>query len=161
VEADVIRTYVDGVLKGSKTDGTGNIAQTENLVIGNTNVNFVNAFGGSIDEVSIYKGALTAEEVLENYNKGLQSGFGNSNYMHQAATFPMPFSNSLTIKSPALTAEKAMVTIRTVAGQLVYQSDISVYSGEIQLKNLSAIKSGVYFCSIQCGDNEFTLKVMK
>lgn len=119
VEADQIKTYVDGVLKGTKTDGTGNIGHIENLVLGNTNVNFVNAFGGSIDEVSIYKGALTAEEVLENYNAGIKTGLYSPKSNTQLSSFPNPFVNELNINVPELNDKLIDVQLHAISGQLV------------------------------------------
>lgn len=161
VEADQIKIYMDGVLKGSKTDATGSIAQTEDLVIGNTNVNFVNAFGGSLDEISIYKGALTAEEVLDNYNFGLKSGFGKPGMIHEAIVYPNPFSNDLQIKHGNLSEGKASVVIRSLTGQVVYSATLNVGNGSITLTNLSTIPAGLYICTVKTIGKEISVKVYK
>lgn len=161
VEADQIRTYVDGVLKGSKTDGTGNIAQTENLVLGNTNVNFVNAFGGSLDDVSIYKGALTAEEVLENYSNGLKTGFVNPVQELDVLVYPNPFDNELQISHPTLKNGLATVKIRSLTGQVVYFAMPVVENATVKLTNLGTLPGGLYICTVKTGDNEISVKVLK
>ncbi len=161
VEADQIKIYMDGVLKGSKTDGTGNIAQTEDLVIGNTNVNFVNAFGGSLDEISIYKGALSAEEVLDNYNYGLKSGFGKPGLIHDAIVYPNPFINHLQIKHINLIDGQASVQIRSLTGQVIYSATPMVENGSVNLANLNEIPAGLFICTIKTAGNEISVKVMK
>jgi hypothetical protein len=152
---------MDGVLKGSKTDGTGNIAQTEDLVIGNTNVNFVNAFGGSIDEISIYKGALTAEEVLDNYNFGLKSGFANNEILQNTVVYPNPFVNDLQIKNSLLHDGQAFVQIRSLTGQVVYSATSNVENGRVLLTNLNTIPAGLYICTVKTPETEISVKVLK
>lgn len=162
VEANVIRMYVDGVLKGSKTDATGNIAQVENLVIGNTNVNFVNAFGGSIDEVSIYKGALTAEEILESFNNGLKTEIIPLSVNNFIQTYPNPFVNELVIKSDKLNTPLAEVNLYSVAGQLIYSKQEIVLNNTISIKGLNNILSGVYLCVVKCeGKETLSARIIK
>ncbi len=63
-----LMAYIDGQLKGEGTDATGAInCAKEALVIGNVNVNFDNGFKGDIDELKIYRGALTSAQIKEQY----------------------------------------------------------------------------------------------
>ena len=66
-------TYYDGI---QKSTGTGNIPTTDsvNLLIGNS-VDLSFPFNGSISNVLIYNRALSASEVLQNYN-AQKSRFG-------------------------------------------------------------------------------------
>lgn len=67
-ESHQLLAYIDGELKGDGTDATGAInCAKEVLVIGNVNVNFDNGFKGDIDELKIYRGALSAAQVKEQY----------------------------------------------------------------------------------------------
>ena len=161
VEADQIKTYVDGVLKGSKTDGTGNIAQTENIVIGNTNVNFVNAFGGSIDEVSIYKGALSAEEVLGNYNAGMKTGLFKANATYQFHASPNPFIDELNLELAGLQNEKTEINFYSVTGQLVLNKILNAANCMIHIDGLDVLTQGVYMCKITAGHQQYSVKVIK
>ena len=68
--ANQIRLYADGVLKGTATDSTGSISQTEPLYLADGV--FTN---GAIDDVRIYRYALTPEQITEIYN-----GAGLSDY---------------------------------------------------------------------------------
>ncbi|MFA5293243.1 MAG: LamG-like jellyroll fold domain-containing protein [Phycisphaerae bacterium] len=68
--ANQIRLYADGVLKGSANDSTGSISQTEPLYIAD------GVFTpGSIDDVRVYRYALSQEQITEIYN-----GAGVANY---------------------------------------------------------------------------------
>ncbi|MDE6653874.1 MAG: Por secretion system protein [Muribaculaceae bacterium] len=60
--------YLDGELKAEGTDATGAInCAKEALVIGNVNVNFDNGLKGDIDELRIYRGALSSAQIKEQY----------------------------------------------------------------------------------------------
>ena len=61
--ANQIRLYADGVLKGTAADNTGSISQTEPLYIADGV--FTN---GSIDDVRVYRFALSPEQITEIYN---------------------------------------------------------------------------------------------
>jgi hypothetical protein len=61
--ANQIRLYADTDLKGTATDNTGNISQTEPLYIADGVFT-----GGSIDDVRIYSYALNEDQIIEIYN---------------------------------------------------------------------------------------------
>lgn len=61
--------YVDGILLGEATDGSGNISDNgENMVIGNSNIYFDNFFAGAVDEFCLYEGAMSVNQVQDRYN---------------------------------------------------------------------------------------------
>ncbi len=76
--ANQIRLYADSVLRGSATDNTGSISQSEPLYLADGV--FTN---GAIDDVRIYLYALTQDQITEIYN-----GAGLSDYfcMNQIAS---------------------------------------------------------------------------
>lgn len=164
VEQKQIRIYINGVLRGTKADGTGNIAQTENLVIGNTNnpnAEPTNAFRGLIDEVTIYKGVLTDAEIVEHYQRGLTSGLRTTAIQHQISVFPNPFLDQLTLRSDELIDGHADVAIYAINGQKIYDSKIMVINQQIQMNDLGGLTSGVYFCVIRNQQAEFRVKLLK
>ena len=70
-----IYLYIDGQLGSSKTNiATGAIADNnEPFVLGNVNVNHDNHYDGALDDFHWYKGAMTADVVLEHYQAGLKN----------------------------------------------------------------------------------------
>ena len=65
---DKVRIYLDGVEQGTAKDYDGTIATgAADLSIGRQIIDY---FNGSIDSVRIYNRALSAEEVLREYNGG-------------------------------------------------------------------------------------------
>ncbi|MBN1867102.1 glycoside hydrolase family 88 protein [Candidatus Sumerlaeota bacterium] len=60
---DELRLYANGVLKGTATDSTGSVSQTEDLYMGRT-FGGVSYFPGAIDQIRIYRAALTGPEIL-------------------------------------------------------------------------------------------------
>lgn len=63
-----LRMYVDGELKATSTDSTGALnCVGQNFVIGNVNLDFDNQYTGLFDELSIYKGVLSATKIKEHY----------------------------------------------------------------------------------------------
>ena len=70
-----LKLYANGVLIGESVDTTGSISDNdEPLTVGNVNVNFNNFFEGTIDEFTIYKGAMSSAKVKERYNEYVASG---------------------------------------------------------------------------------------
>lgn len=68
VAAKTLFLYFDGELVESMEDLAGPLqCGKENLVIGNINGNFDNAYKGKLDELAIYRGALSASKVKEHY----------------------------------------------------------------------------------------------
>lgn len=69
---DKIYIYVDGRLKDSDSDSTtATFANSDSLTIGDRNAsNDGDEFTGDIDEVKVYRTALSASTVLIDYNRG-------------------------------------------------------------------------------------------
>lgn len=67
-EGAALKIYVDGILMAEAQNRTGAIADAdEDLVIGNVNVSFNNFYAGLLDDLSIYRGAMSANRVAERY----------------------------------------------------------------------------------------------
>lgn len=63
-----LRLYVDGQLKSNDPDNTGAInAVGQDLVIGNVGFSFDNNYTGMFDDLSIYKGVLSATKIKEHF----------------------------------------------------------------------------------------------
>jgi hypothetical protein len=71
---DEISIYVDGVYKGSSTNGVGTVVDNaSNLLIGGSTDN---NFDGEIDDFRVYQFELTAEQIKAEYNQGKAAVFG-------------------------------------------------------------------------------------
>lgn len=63
-----LKVYVDGSLMAEAPDNTGDIADAdEDMVIGNVNVSFNNFLRGTLDDLSVYRGAMSANRVADRY----------------------------------------------------------------------------------------------
>ncbi|MDD4991080.1 MAG: T9SS type A sorting domain-containing protein [Paludibacter sp.] len=161
-ETALLQVYINGVLKGSVADKTGDISQIEDIVLGNANVAFTSTYAGQLDEVSIYNSVLTPEEILENYQKGLKTGFANASYNSNVSVYPLPFKNKMNIKSDELEGSTATVRIYCTTGQLVFTSNAVVENNQIQINGLEVLKSGIYVCSLRSVNNkQISFRVIK
>ena len=80
-----LKLYADGELIAESADVTGDITDNnEPLTIGNVNVTFDNSFNGTVDEFTVYSGAMSANKVKERYEAGLASGISRPD-AHPAA----------------------------------------------------------------------------
>lgn len=79
-DADTVRLYVDGKEEAITKDHTlgswPNITNTNALLIGHKNNVGSGYFDGPIDEVEIYKSALTADQIRQLYNHGVSTVMG-------------------------------------------------------------------------------------
>lgn len=73
-----LRLYIDGEMKAEAADNTGDISDNdENIVIGNVNVSFDNFYRGTLDELTVFSGAMSAGTVAQRYEaRGADTGVG-------------------------------------------------------------------------------------
>jgi len=72
-DGETLNIYVNGELKGEKTEVSGLIdIRPTSLYIGYVEGSTNNYFYGKIDEVAIYNRALTPEEIQQHYQNGLE-----------------------------------------------------------------------------------------
>jgi hypothetical protein len=67
ITAKKLRVYLDGEFAKETTDNTTSIGEASDFIIGNRNVNFDNPYTGSLDDLRIYKSALSAAEIYALY----------------------------------------------------------------------------------------------
>lgn len=82
-DGSTTRLYVDGLEVGSGTAGAGSLAYSDtfnngDIIIGSAQT-LANSFPGGIDEIKIYDSALTAQEVLESYTRGILVSWWRAN----------------------------------------------------------------------------------
>ena len=76
-DGEVMKLYVDGVLKASESNSGALHSSTSDVYIGNQNS--LNNFHGSVDEVFIYDVALTETEVIQLFTTNPDMGDGTEN----------------------------------------------------------------------------------
>lgn len=161
VEQGQSRIYMDGKLANSRTNNnTGNISNTENLVLGNINdpnAPPANAFLGALDEVSIYKGVMTDAEILDSYQTGLTSHLNHMIPFGSLSILPNPVKDQAVLTSDKLVNDKCLVEIYDLSGKLIRSEILTVESNQIKLNGLSHLAQGIY--TIVLVQNSISLRV--
>jgi len=148
-EAVTLQVYINGILKGEVADKTGDISEIENFVLGNANVTFLSPFAGQMDELSIYNSVLTAPEVMEKYQEGMQTGLHGATANTDMVVYPNPFTDRLTINLPSLEDGLVEVRLFSVSGQLIYENKANISNRRIQILGLDKLTSGMYICVVK------------
>jgi uncharacterized protein YnzC (UPF0291/DUF896 family) len=156
-DKDSMFVYLNGVLLDKALDITeGEISTDGPLFIGCV-PNFKTTAQGAIDEVKIFKGALTPEEVLK-----IATDYGFSPIatavaeinIDESGVYPNPVSNTLYIKN----AENAVLSIYNMNGALIRSSYSSSKNAEM---DVTSLRSGMYLMKIQSANNVSVIKFMK
>ena len=141
VVAKKLLMYVDGELKNSADDKTGAInSDGQALVIGNVNFDFNNNYTGMLDELSIYRGVMSASKVKEHYETS------GADYV---AYFPM---DDISETTPNMSYGEATA----VNGQPI--SVNGVKGGAISFDGSYYLTQPVYD-AIQMGDKDFSIEL--
>lgn len=161
VENAKLLLYIDGELKASANDATGAIDGSEALVIGNVNVNFDSPFIGSIDEFTLYNDALTELEIKSKYEHGVTAIEEiAAQEREDVVVYPNPFKDRFTVTLPQSTGT-VKVEIYSLSGALVYNNDLTVSGGMVEVKGLDDLPAGVYNCAVIADDTTRTARMMK
>lgn len=139
VVGKTLSMYVDGELKNSAPDKTGAVnCADQAFVIGNVNIDFNNPYTGLLDELSIYRGVMSASKVKEHFESG------NSDF---AAYLPMDEIGSGT---PNLAYGEALSN----TGSAVSVSGLK--GGAIEFDDSYYLTQPVYD-AINMGEKDFTI----
>ncbi|NDW11393.1 T9SS C-terminal target domain-containing protein [Bacteroides sp. 214] len=159
----MIKLYANGELIGETTDGTGNIAHVEDIVIGNCNVNFNTPFIGSIDELIVYKGVMHPDVILERYNENKPTGISKTEKKSFAKIFPTSIEDQFTVAFSVEKNEKMTVSLYSIAGQVEYQTSYNIEGNEsLTVSGLSYLPTGFYTIVVESASGERVVKkVMK
>jgi pectate lyase len=160
VENKKILMYADGVLAGEKTDATGPIGETSDLIIGNCNVNFNTPYTGDMDDLKIFDSALTAEEITDLYNY-LYTGIHPVKIAENIKIFPNPFAGKIYLSLENSSASKATIILRDPTGRIIKRQILSATRKVVSIEGLESLPSGIYIYSVIAGNENFTGKVIK
>lgn len=137
-----LQMYVDGELKNTAADNTGAVnCADQALVIGNVNFDFNNPYVGLLDELSIYRGVMSASKVMERFQSSLAD---------YAAYFPM---DEIGTTTPNLTYGEA-----TVSGNGSAISTEGPKAGAISFDGNYYLTQPVYD-AINMGEKDFTIEL--
>ena len=157
--------YIDGEVVGSKADGTGNIFETEDMVIGNCNVNFNTPFQGAIDELVIYTGALSAVKVRNLYEEQRPSGAIDTTTMsvtQRVKVYPTTFSDQITVTLDGLESENVTFIIHSASGMEMYnRSYFAEKHSPLTISGLNEWVNGLYTLTVITSEGTFTRKLIK
>ena len=157
--------YIDGEVVGSKADGTGNIFETEDMVIGNCNVNFNTPFQGAIDELVIYTGVLSAVKVRNLYEEQRPSGAIDATTMsvtQRVKVYPTTFSDQITVTLDGLESENVTFIIHSASGMEMYnRSYFAEKHSPLTISGLNEWVNGLYTLTVITSEGTFTRKLIK
>ena len=162
----VITMYIDGALVGTKDDATGDIFETEDMVIGNCNVNFNTPFQGAIDELVIYTGALSAPKVKRLYEEQRPTGAIDETTVmsvtERVNVFPTVFNDEVTISLNGVSNEVVEFTLYGASGSVVYNRSLLVEGATpLNISGLSELPQGYYTLTVTTSEGTFSRKLIK
>jgi len=160
-DGETIELYINGKLEGSATGLTIRNVRSANLEIGSTYGNVgSNYFNGSIDEVKIYKRALTAAEIKANYQAGYKErGFADDYHVgahklvdvqNYSTAFEAPIDQSTVLALKFDSDEDG-----TIKDSSLGKNDGTLYGGDtVLLMHFSSINSSNYTLDESAYDND-------
>ena len=159
-----LKLYVNGELAGEASDNTGDITEDENIVIGNCNVNFNTPFTGTVDELRIYEGAMSAAKVKEQYNLYAQ-GTGIEDNMSDESTcviYPTMMNDHFNVILPSDAKGEVTVGLYNASGMVIMQGVYTVsYGGKLYIGGLENITPGNYVVMVEVGNKKYSQKLIK
>ncbi|MCD7711010.1 MAG: T9SS type A sorting domain-containing protein [Porphyromonadaceae bacterium] len=158
--------YLDGEVVGTKSDGTGNIFETEDMVIGNRNILFDNAYIGALDELTIYTGALTAAKVRALYEaQRPTSGVNQPTVVpvtERVKVFPTTFDDQITILLNEISDENVTFIIHAIDGREVYRRTYFIENqSPLTISGMRDWTEGLYTLTVVTSEGTFTRKLLK
>lgn len=145
VDAKKMNLYLNGALIQSADDATGPInVENQRMLIGNYH-NKSSKMTGKIDDIRIYNGVLTADDVTALFT-GSESSASKLN-MNDISCYPNPATDLLHIN---IDAQNFNTEIYDMSGKTILHSS---NSKEI---NVSSLKPGLYFLKTIDGNTVFT-----
>lgn len=153
-----IEIYLNGQLSKSIVGNTiHNLNNTVDLVFGARyyNSNLVHFFNGGLDDIKFYSKALTKDEILYAYQKGIPTNIEKEQRAKSLKVYPNPTIGILNIDcgsdfKPELDYK---VNVFNSIGNLVYETNISEQITQLNL--IGRIPSGVCFVQIISKNSNF------
>lgn len=157
-----LKIYTNGVLTGEKADATGTaigIGEATDLVIGNIGALELYAnttpapYKGLFDELKMFNYALSASEVLSQYNQALLSNEKFIENKNNVTIYPNPVKDKIFINIPNNTLSFVNATLSDITGRIILQQKIqSDGNGTFTLNIANKKVSGLYILNVS-GEN--------
>lgn len=163
-ESKMLQIYINGVLAGETTDNTGDISEKEDLVLGNCNVNFNTPFEGDMDDLVIYKGAMSAAKVKDYYLANVPSSISSPMQTAGVEVYPTRIKEQVTVGFAGSNCdnEEVRISIYSITGTMVYQGNYNIDGDEnITISGLGELPAGIYTLSIESSKGKVTRKLLK
>ena len=164
VQAKELRFYVDGALKATSSDHTGNISQNEPLMLGFSE-DYPAYLEGVMDELSIYSKALTVDEIEQLFQNMVVSGIILNPLLSEAngvMLFPNPVSRELNIQIQGTTPSVFSVELHDLQGNLLIDRHFKWFDqGSEVLLDIGNLKSGIYLVKIKTNSTYTIRKMIK
>ena len=150
------QVYKNAVLISSDLK-TGNVTHTAtNFTVGcePTYMESQEFFQGKIDDIGIWRRALTAKEILTLYNGGLSTGINSADSQQAITIYPNPATSDLFVRT---NEKETRLEIYSLLGSKVLESQLNAGENKLDLNSLS---KGEYILKIYDKENEM-IKVDK
>jgi hypothetical protein len=118
VDEGFVEFRFDGQLIGTASDSTGSVDSGQSVWIG---IHLNRYFEGVIDDIHIYRQALTAEEALALYNAPNPVGVNDvaPSRIGILKCYPSPFNPQMTITFTLIQPQQAKVAVYDLTGRLL------------------------------------------
>ncbi len=152
---NIVKFYVNGVLDGTVIGSLDpiNYGSSPSASIGQKDGTSAHWFNGTIDDVRIYKRALSTTEIQTLHTTISAIAF-NDDINNQISVYPNPSNKYLNIKANE-SIDINRIEIFNVSGQKIISKSYKVFKSNIQI-DIDDLKTGTYFLKIFDSKNDFT-----
>lgn len=151
---NIVKIYVNGVLEGSDLGSLDpiNYGPSPSASIGQKDGTSAHWYNGTIDDVRIYKRALSTTEI-QTLHTTISAIEFNDDINNQISVYPNPSNKYLNIKANE-SIDINRIEIFNVSGQKIISKSYKI-KNNIQI-DIDDLKAGTYFLKIFDSENDFT-----
>lgn len=152
---NIVKIYVNGVLEGTDIGFLDpiNYGPSPSASVGQKDGTSAHWFNGVIDDLRIYKRALSTTEI-QTLHTTISAIEFDEDINNQISVYPNPSYKYLNIKANE-SIEINRVEIFNVSGQKIISKSYKVFNSNIQI-DIDNLKVGTYFLKIFDSENDFT-----
>ncbi len=159
----LVKIYINGNLDNAMGGVFSAIpSNTQNLTIGGliaqNGIDLHYPLNGDIDDVRIYNGALTAQEILDLYNQHCWPTMIEKDIQSGIKLFPNPVAKTLEIEWNTIQPEK--IEIMDFTGKSILQKDMETGNENTNI-DVSNLAKGIYLVKVFAKEKEYLEKFVK